>query len=59
MGALLAHALSQSGAPCRIKSLGIPGEFGQSAYLAEQLYQKYGLTAEGMVQAAETLIKAG
>jgi transketolase len=56
MGALLAHALAQAGLKPRMISLGIPGEFGQSAYLAEQLYEKHGLTAAKMVDAAKTLL---
>lgn len=57
MGSLIAHALAVAGVAHRMKSLGIHGEFGQSAYLAEQLYQKHGMTAEGMVQAARELVK--
>src|SRR4029079_6354456 len=37
MGAQVSHALSNSGIPHAIKSLGMHGEFGQSAYLAEDL----------------------
>jgi len=36
--------------------LGIRGEFGQSAYLADQLYEKHGLTVNAMVRAAKELI---
>ncbi|HOW68592.1 MAG TPA: transketolase C-terminal domain-containing protein [Candidatus Paceibacterota bacterium] len=57
MGSLVAHALTQAGVSFRMKSLGIPGVFGQSAYLAEHLYENYGLTAQGLVQAAEQLMK--
>lgn len=57
MGAQLSHALSQAGIAHRAKSLGIPGEFGQSAYMAEELYEKYGMTAAGLVSAAEELMK--
>jgi transketolase len=56
MGAQLSHALSGAGIAHRITTLGIAGEFGQSAYLAEQLYQHHGLTAERMVQAALALV---
>jgi transketolase C-terminal domain/subunit len=38
-------------------TLGIHGEFGQSAYVAEELYVKHGLTAPKMVEAALELIK--
>jgi transketolase C-terminal domain/subunit len=40
-----------------MKSLGIRGEFGQSAYVAEHLYQHHGLTAAKMVEAARELIQ--
>jgi transketolase len=53
----VAHALGQAGIGFRMKSLGIPGEFGQSAYLADQLYEKYGQTAAKLVEAAEALMK--
>jgi transketolase len=56
MGAQLSHALSMAGEPHQIITLGIPGEFGQSAYLAEELYQKYGLTGPKMAEAALRLL---
>lgn len=57
MGAQVSHALSCAGVAHRLQSLAIPGEFGQSAYLADELYSKYGLTAAGMVAAAKRLIQ--
>ena len=57
MGAQVSHALSQAGIAHRIKSLGIHGEFGQSAYVAEELYQLHGLTADKMIEAALELMK--
>jgi transketolase len=57
MGAQLAHALAQAGVVHRMKSLGIKGDFGQSAYVAEDLYQKHGLTAEKIIEAARELMK--
>ena len=57
MGAQISHALSQNGVAHRVKSLGIPGEFGQSAYMAAQLYDQYGLNAAKLVEAAEALMK--
>jgi transketolase len=57
MGSQLAHALSQAGIAFRMKSLGIHGEFGQSAYLADELYDKHGLTAVKMAEAAIGLVK--
>ncbi len=58
MGAQISHALSQAGIPHRMRSLGINGEFGQSAYVAEELYQKHGLTAEKLIEAARGLAQA-
>jgi transketolase len=57
MGAQVSHALSQAGVSHRMKSLGIPGEFGQSAYVAEHLYQHHGLTAAKVIEAAQALLK--
>jgi transketolase len=57
MGAQISHALSMAGIPHQMKSLGIRGEFGQSAYVAEHLYQHHGLTAAKMVDAARELLK--
>jgi transketolase len=56
MGAQVSHALSNAGIAHTLKSLGIPGEFGQSAYLAEELYVKYDLTAPKMAEAALALL---
>jgi transketolase len=56
MGAQVSHALSRAGIAHRIQSLGIQGEFGQSAYVAEHLYQKHGLTAAKMAEAAQALV---
>ena len=56
MGAQISHALSQAGVAHRMKSLGIGGEFGQSAWVAEQLYEKHGLTAGKLVEAARSLL---
>lgn len=52
MGAQLSHALSQAGIQHRMESLGLHGGFGQSAYTAEQLYQKHGITTDRMVACA-------
>jgi transketolase len=57
MGAQVAHALAQAGIVHRMKSLGMQGEFGQSAYVAEDLYQKHGLTAGKIIDAARELMK--
>ncbi|HEV7927260.1 MAG TPA: transketolase C-terminal domain-containing protein [Verrucomicrobiae bacterium] len=57
MGAQISHALARAGINHHMRSLGINGEFGQSAWVAEQLYEKHGLTAAGIVAAAQGLIK--
>ena len=56
MGAQVSHALSEAGIAHIVKTLGINDEFGQSAYLAEQLYEKHGLTAPKMAEAALQLL---
>lgn len=56
MGAQLSHALSRAGIAHRVKTLGVDGEFGQSAYLAEELYVKHGLTGPKMAEAALGLL---
>lgn len=56
MGAQLSHALSMAGIAHQARSLGIRGEFGQSAYIAEQLYEKHGLTGPAMATAAKELL---
>jgi len=56
MGAQVSHALSLAGIAHRAVSLGIRGEFGQSAYLADQLYEQHGLTATRLVEAVRQLM---
>ncbi len=56
MGAQISHALSQAGIPHTAKTLGIHGEFGQSAYLADELYDKHGLSAAKLVESALALL---
>lgn len=56
MGAQLSHALSGAGVRHQIATLGIHGEFGQSAYVAEHLYEKHGLTGPKMAAAALKLL---
>lgn len=55
MGSMIIHALHTSGVNFKSKTLGIQGEFGQSAYKADQLYARYDLSAEGIVKAFESL----
>jgi len=55
MGSIILHALHLNGIPFQAKTLGIQGEFGQSAYKADQLYARFDLSTEGIVKAYETL----
>lgn len=56
MGAQVSHALSTAGIPHSMTSLGIRDEFGQSAYVAEHLYVKHGMTGPKMAEAALKLL---
>jgi transketolase len=56
MGAQLSHTLSRAGIAHRVKTLGIDGQFGQSAYKADHLYDKNGLSVEGVLAAAKELL---
>lgn len=56
MGAMLTHSLKLSGAEFSVKSLGVKGEFGQSSYTAQELYQKHGLDSLSIVKAVHSLL---
>ncbi len=51
MSSQLTHALAIAGISFQLKALGVQGEFGQSAYLADELYRKHELDAEAIVNA--------
>jgi transketolase len=53
MGALIAHALLLADIPVKLKSLGVKGEFGQSAYNAIELYEKHGLDNKSILTAVQ------
>ena len=55
MGSMIVHALHTQGLNFRAKTLGILGEFGQSAYKAEQLYARFDLSPDGIIKAFESL----
>ena len=57
LGAFVSHQLSLAGSPIAIKSLGVRGEFGQSAYNAIELYRKHGIDSTAIEKAAEELLK--
>lgn len=56
MGAMIAHALLLDGVNFKLKSLGIGGEFGQSAYTADQLYDRFNLNPQGIIAAVKALM---
>jgi transketolase len=56
MGSQVSHALSRAGIAHAVTTLGIDDEFGQSAYVAEHLYEKHGLTGPKMAEAALKLL---
>ncbi|HRO68603.1 MAG TPA: transketolase C-terminal domain-containing protein, partial [Pseudobdellovibrionaceae bacterium] len=55
-GASLAHHLILAGISLRLRSLGVRGRFGQSAYNAIDLYRKHRLDAASIVEEATSLI---
>jgi transketolase len=55
-GAMLVAALASAGVAPKVKLLGVQGEFGQSAYLADELYNKHGIGVAGILAAAKTLV---
>lgn len=57
MGSILAHALLTEGIPFKLKSLGVDGRLGQSAYKALDLYKLHGLDASSIVKTAKEWIQ--
>jgi transketolase len=51
-GQMLSHALLQAGISFTLKSLGVHGEFGQSAYTALDLYKKHKVDSSAIVEAS-------
>lgn len=56
MGAQLVHALACSGIALKVQSIGVKGEFGQSAYNAIDLYKKHGMDAGSIAAAVQKMI---
>jgi transketolase len=54
-GQALVHVLVSAGLSVQIQSLGVQGEFGQSAYNAIDLYRKHGLDSVAILRAVEKL----
>jgi transketolase len=55
MGAQLIHALAVENVNFRVKSLGIKDHFGHSAYKAQELYDRYGMGTQDVIQAVKGL----
>jgi transketolase len=55
MSQQLVHALTIKNIPFRVKTLGVQGKFGQSAYKARQLYDLHGLGIQGIKKAFSEL----
>jgi transketolase len=53
MGAIIAHSLSLNNVPYQMKSLGVHGEFGQSAYTAQELYAKHKLDSVAITKTVQ------
>ena len=58
MGSFLCHQLIQAGENIFMKSLGVRGEFGQSAYNAIELYQKHKMDSVSISKAAAQLLES-
>jgi len=58
MGALLVHAIKREGVEFNLCSLGVKDKFGQSAYLALHLYEKHGVSAKAISEAAIKLVNS-
>ncbi|MEO0453898.1 MAG: transketolase C-terminal domain-containing protein [Verrucomicrobiota bacterium] len=56
MGSQVVAALTDAGADFKAKIIGVQGEFGQSAYTADELYDQHGLNAAGLVAAYKSLL---
>ncbi len=56
LGALVTHDLIQNGVNVTLKSLGIQGQFGQSAYKADELYARHQLDYKGIIEAVKSFI---
>ncbi|HEY8272839.1 MAG TPA: transketolase C-terminal domain-containing protein, partial [Pseudobdellovibrionaceae bacterium] len=56
LGQMVCHALAEEGMHFKCHTLGVRGEFGQSAYTALDLYKKHGIDSEAIVDNAIELI---
>ena len=59
MGAQLTHQLKLLGLEFELVSLAVNGEFGQSAYSADELYAKHQLDSDAIISAVQSLQDKG
>jgi transketolase len=59
MGAQLTHQLKLQGLEFDVISLAVKGEFGQSAYSADELYAKHHLDSGAIIEAVQNLYNKG
>jgi transketolase len=59
MGAQLTHQLKLLGLEFDVVSLAVKGEFGQSAYSADELYAKHHVDSDAIIEAVENLQGSG
>lgn len=57
LGQMVAQVLTGKRRSLKIKSLGVHGDFGQSAYTALDLYRKHGMDSDSILKAAQALLK--
>ena len=55
MGSMLVHELSLNDVSFKVKSLANHGKFGQSAYMADELYELHGLSENHIIEACLSL----
>lgn len=59
MGSMLTHQLKLQGLEFELESLAVKGEFGQSAYSADELYTKHHLDSNAIIEAVTNLESRG
>ncbi|MCB0356010.1 MAG: transketolase [Bdellovibrionales bacterium] len=57
LGAVVAHAMAQRGVLKRMRSLGVADHFGQSAYAANELYEKHAMDKNALIKAALAMVE--
>ncbi len=57
MGSQLIHQLKLLGLEFKVESLAVKGEFGQSAYSADELYAKHHVDSSAIIKSVQSLLK--